>query len=216
MAARILTVFLAVFVGAAGLAGFELLEATLAADVYRERIAELATDYETLRSRYDAAVRRTAVTELVVDEGTLSVVIRTADGNLQVFDSPFDPSREIYVDYVMAGGRLWIRRVFDEATPPEQGMLIDPALADVDWAAETAHYGKATYRALGEGRWTVDVTGDGSLGLTRQEPGAEPVLSPPPEVRRYEPVEDEVGEMLGTIDAGEALRALLRKLDAWS
>jgi hypothetical protein len=214
MISRILTAILAVFVGVAAFAAFRLLEVGLAADVYRERLAELATDYETLRGRYNEAVRRTAVTELVVEKGTLSVVIRTADGDTQVLNSPFDPSQEIYVDYVVSNGRLWIRRVFDESTPPGQGMVIDPRFTDVDWSADEESHGKAAYRALGEGRWVVDVTGDGSLGLARQKPGAPPALSPPPEIRRYEPVEAEVEETLGTIGVGEALRALVRQLGA--
>jgi hypothetical protein len=104
-------------------------------------------------------------------EGTLSVVIRTADGDTQVLNSPFDPSQEIYVAYVVSNGRLWIRRVFDESTPPGQDMVIDPRFTDVDWSADEKSHGKAAYRALGEGHWVVDVTGDGSLGLARQKPG---------------------------------------------
>ena len=52
----------------------------------------MSEDYGELRDRYNAAVRRTAVTELVVEDGKLSVVIRTDDGEIQVLQSPFDPS----------------------------------------------------------------------------------------------------------------------------
>jgi hypothetical protein len=110
---RILSFFAIALLGISAFAAFRLLEASLAADVYRERLAEMAADYETLRGRYNQAVRRTAVTELRVVDGKLTVVIRTADGELQALESPFDPSNEIYVDYVVMNGRLWIRRVFD-------------------------------------------------------------------------------------------------------
>jgi hypothetical protein len=95
------------------------------------------------------------------------VAIRDASGAVRTIETPFDPSREIYVDFVVLDGRLWIRRVFDDRTPPEQGVLIDPALAEIDWSEDEAAHGKATYRALGPGRWIVSVTGDGSLGLAR-------------------------------------------------
>jgi hypothetical protein len=212
MLSRILSLFLVVLVAVSAFAAYRLLEASLAAEVYRDRLAELSADYEQLRGRYNEAVRRTAVTELRVEGGVLTVVIRTADGELQSLVSPFDPSKEIYVDYVVHEGRLWIRRLFDEDTPPGAGMLIDPRFVDVDWDTSEESYGKAAYRSLGEGRWVVDVTGDGSLGLARRDP-LEPVeLSAPPPVRRYEPVETEVGEALGEIRPGEALEALARQL----
>ena len=49
-------------------------------EVYRERLAAVASDYEELRGRFNEAVRRTAVTELVVENGALSVAIRNAGG----------------------------------------------------------------------------------------------------------------------------------------
>ncbi len=209
---RMLSLVLILLVTLCGLAAFRLLEASLAAEIYRDRLAELAADYEALRERYNRAVRRTAVTELVVEGGKLRVVVRSADGELQTFESSLDPSKEIYVDYVVHGGRLWIRRVFDEATPPGEGLVIDPRLVDVDWGLETGSYGKAAYRELGEGRWVVDVTGDGSLGLARREPGAALDLQPPPAVRRYAPMEEEVQLALAAIRPSEALQALVRQL----
>ena len=214
MASRLLSLVLLVLLAAASFAAFRLLEARLAAEVYRERIAELASDYETLRERHNEAVRRTAVTELRVEGGELSVVVRTAEGELRVFASPYDPRKEIYVDYAVLDGRLWIRRVFDEDTPPGEGMLIDPELAHVEWDEESGSHGKAAYRALGEGRWVVDVTGDGSLGLARREPGETVELAPPPPVRDYAPVESEVRDALGSIGPGEALRVIVGQLGA--
>ncbi len=213
MMSRILSFLLVVLVAISAFAAYRLLEASLAAEVYRGRLAELASDYEALRQRYNDAVRSTAVTELLVEDGKLTVVIRTAEGDLQSLASPFDPSKEIYVDYVVHDGRLWIRRLFDEDTPPGEGMVIDPRFVHVDWDLEKAGHGKAAYRSLGEGRWVVDVTGDGSLGLTRREPGEVVRLEPPPPVRRYEPVETEVDETLGSIRPTEALEALARQLE---
>ena len=109
-------------------------------------------------------------------------------------------------------GRLWIRRVFDDRTPPEQGVLIDPALAQIDWNEEQTAYGKATYRALSPGRWVVSVTGDGSLGLARSPDDAPAELAPPPPVRDYEPIEAALDASLRELGPGEVLRALVQRL----
>lgn len=213
MLSRILFFFLLVLVAVSAFAAYRLLEASLAAEVYRDRLAELSADYEQLRERYNEAVRRTAVTELLVEDGTLTVVIRTTDGAVQSLAAPFDPSKEIYVDYLVHEGRLWIRRIFDEDTPPGEGMLIDPRFFDLDWGAVGESHGKAAYRALGEGRWIVDVTGDGSLGLARRDPHEPIRLAAPPPVRRYEPIETVVGDALRAIRPVEALEALTRQLE---
>jgi hypothetical protein len=215
MATRLLALVFLVVLAAAGFGGFRLLEATLAAEVYEQRLAELSSDHEALRELFNQAVRRTAVTELRVEDGRLSVVIRTADGDLQRLPSPYDPAKEIYVDYVVVGGRLWIRRIFDEDTAPGEGMLVDPSLADVDWSGDEASHGKAAYRSLDEGRWVVDVTGDGSLGLTRREEGSSEDLSPAPPVRDYEPVDTAVRHALDVIGPAEAARVIARRLGSW-
>jgi hypothetical protein len=209
---RLLDVLMVVILGFAGLAGFRLIQKGVEAEVYRERLAAVASDYEELRGRFNEAVRRTAVTELVVENGALSVAIRNAAGEVQRFETPYDPAREIYVDYVVLDGRLWIRRVFDGETPPEHGMLIDPGLAEIDWNADPEGHGKAAYRSLEEGRWVVSVTGDGSLGLTRIEGEARPNLVPPPPVRDYDPVETEVGDVLRDAGPVETAHALVVQL----
>ncbi|MCA9519896.1 MAG: hypothetical protein KC609_02945, partial [Myxococcales bacterium] len=81
------------------------------------------------------------------------------------------------------------------------------------WSAEGASHGKAAYRALEPGRWVVDVTGDGSLGLARRDDEGPVRLAPAPPVRDFEPIEDEVGERLGSIRPGEAIDALMRQID---
>lgn len=213
---RLLVLLLVALLGAGSYAAYRVLESHLTAEVYRARLAELAADHEVLRERYNHVVRRTAVTELIVDEVGLQVVIRTVDGELQRFVSPYDPEREIYVDYVVRDGRIFIRRLFDDKTPPGRGMVIDPELVDVDWGVDAESYGKAAYRALGPGRWVVDVTGDGSLGLARREPGEPLALSPPPEVRQYEPIEGEVREALREITIREAVEAFALNAKLWS
>jgi hypothetical protein len=194
----------------AGLATWRLADARLEADVYRLRLAALHEDYETLRDRYRDLLRETAVTELLVEEGRLAVSIRTAQGELRRFETPYDPAAEIYVDYVVRGGRLWIRRVFDAATPPEQAVVIDPRLAELAWGddAELAH-GKATYRALGEGRWIVTATGNGALGLAQAPPGDPVLLSPPPLLKRYPPAPEEARDVLRGLTPLEIARATL-------
>ena len=61
----------------------------------------------------------------------------------------------------------------------------------------------------------VDVTGDGSLGLTRREDGSTEDLSPAPPVRDYEPVDTAVRHALGVISPTEAARAIARRLGSW-
>ncbi|MFU8828498.1 MAG: hypothetical protein ACNA8P_03585, partial [Phycisphaerales bacterium] len=155
----------------------------------------------------NSAVRRTAVTELLVNGDRLSIRIRTADGQTHTLPTPYDPRGEIYVDYVVVDGRLWVRRVFDSETPPSRALVIDPSFQTVDWSSVRARHGKAIYRALSDGRWVITVTGDGSLGLERTEPGAD--LAPlafAPEIRDFETIEEEVGQRIGRITWRDVFR----------
>jgi hypothetical protein len=212
MARGLLVAVLAALLFVTGLAAYRLLRIGFEADVYRARLEQAASDYALLRDQYNQAVRRTAVTELVVEDGRVSVAVRDAGGAVRSIETPFDPSREIYVDYVVLDGRLWIRRVFDDRTPPGEGVVIDPKLAEIDWNAEGAAYGKAAYRALAPGRWIVSVTGDGSLGLTPAREGEPIELAPPPPVRVYEPVENELDGALRELGPLELMRALAERL----
>jgi hypothetical protein len=209
---HVVSVLLMGILGLGGFAGYQLVRSDVEAAVYRSRLEEAARDYEALRDSYNEAIRRTAVTELRVEQGVLSVAIRNAVGDVRIIETPYDPSREIYVDYAILDGRLWIRRVFDAATPPEKGLLIDPELADVDWEADPDGYGKAAYRSLAEGRWVITATGDGSLGLGRRRSGDTAELAPPPIVRTYEPLESAVDRKLGAIEPREAVQALAAQL----
>lgn len=196
---------LALLVSGGGLLGYRFAESRITVDIYRQRLHQLSDQYNTLRETYNEAVRKTAVTELIVEDGSLRVAIRTADGSEQVIDTPFDPSMEIYCDYVLLDGRLWIRRVYDDATPPREGVQIDPALAYIDWDAPGARYGNAVYRSLDEGRWIVTVTGDGSLGLVKTDGKRRTPLAAAPDVRDYEQIEREIHQKVDAIGPGDVI-----------
>ena len=195
---------------AAGLFGYSLLRADLAADVYLGRLHTLAGDYERLRGTFNEVVSKTAVTELVVEDGSLSVHIRDASGRVRKIPTPYDPAGEIYVDFVVADGRLLIRRLFDEATRPADAMVIDERLADIDWGSGGgARLGKAVYRALGQGRWGVTVTANGSLDLVSL-PGRElfELVSAPP-LRDYEEIQQEAAREIREIGPADVIRRVL-------
>ena len=191
-------------------AGYKLFHAQIEAEVYRDRLETLSTDYEQLRSSYNQAVRRTAVTELLVDESTICVIIRDASGQTQTLPTHFDPRGEVYVDYVVLDGRLWIRRIFDEKTAPRDAMVIDPKLAQVDWDLDGAQHGKAIYRQMKPGRWVVSVTGDGSLGLALAEDDEAVDLIAAPAVRDFEPIDEAVSRTASEVGIIEAARVMAR------
>jgi hypothetical protein len=189
--------------------GYRVAKNQIAGEIYLDRLKALTGEYEALRSLYNEAVRRTAVTELVVEGGKLSVRVAGPEGTERVVETPYDPRREVYVDYVVVQGRLWIRRVFDEQTAPEKGVVITPPLEGVDWSDPRFAVGKAVYRSLGEGRWVVTVTGDGSLGLARAPEGDPVRLAPAPEVRDYDTLRKQLAKELDEIDAGDVLREVV-------
>lgn len=199
----------AAVVVAAGLFGYALLRADLAADVYLERLETLAGDYEDLRTTFNEAIARTAVTELVVKEGKLAVRVRSAAGVVRELATPYDPAGEIYVDFAVVDGRLLIRRLFDEKTRPADAMVIDAELVDVDWDAPGAQVGKAVYRSLGEGLWVITVTANGSLDLVRSEVSqAEDLVASPP-VREYEAIERDARAEIEQIGPGDVVRRVI-------
>ncbi len=189
--------------------GYRFVKADLTAQVYRERLATMAKDYETLRTTYQEAVRRSAVTELVVKDSKLSVRVRGSSGVIREVPTGYDPAGEIYVDYVVIDQRLWIRRVFDSKTAPGQGLVIDPELKSVDWNSPTAAHGKAVYRTLGEGTWIVSVSGDGSLGLAKSNAPADLVAAP--EIKDYSKVEVQTREQADNIGPGDIWKWLVGK-----
>lgn len=183
--------------------------ARVGARIYAKRLETVAADYERLRKEYNRAISRTAVTELRVRGTNVMVAVRTADGVTREFPTSCRPDKEVYVDYVVLDGRLWIRRVFDSTTPPQAGTVIDPSLAGINWDTNTTAVGKAVYRRLDEGRWIVTVSGDGSLGLQRVSENADIVLSPPPPVLDFETIKREVETEQTKISWLDLLRALI-------
>ncbi|MEZ5977571.1 MAG: hypothetical protein R3F34_05065 [Planctomycetota bacterium] len=189
-----------------GFFGYRMVEADIAVDVYKRRLEEVATKYESLRQSYNQAVRRSAVTELLVHDGKLDIAVRGGDGGRSVLETKLDPSQEIYVDYVLYDGRLLIRRVFDSWTAPKDAIVLDSALVDVDWDDPRAEHGKAVYRALSDGRWIISVSGSGSLGLVRLGAIDETVPSDlvrAPEVKNYAEILTETEAELHRIGVGD-------------
>lgn len=197
----------AVVIGAGSMAtllGYRFVRADLSAQVYRERLETLSVEYEGLRDRYNDAVSKQAVTELVVAGGKLSVRVRTPRGVVEEIPTPYRPEGEIYVDYVVVDGRLLIRRVFDDLTPPSSGLVIDPALAWVDWDDPANDRGQAVYRRLEEGRWVVTVTGTGTLGLRRVGDADGPTnLVSSPEVRDFAEAPQRADAEVASIGPGD-------------
>jgi hypothetical protein len=179
--------------------------------VYRDRLKEICSRYESLRESYNDVVRRSAVAELVCENGRLSVAYRVGPTTVETVPLPFDPDQEIYVDFVVLDGRLLIRRVFSEDTPPNAGVVLNADLLGVDWDRPDAQVGKAVYRRLSQGRWTVTVTGNGSLGLDRapdKPDGNDLALNPP--VRNYDRVAGDIRDATDSITVAEVAGALVR------
>ena len=196
-------------VGVISIAALRSARSNAAQRLYKERLTEIADDYETLRSRYNQAVRETAVTEILVEDRAVSVTIRTIEGQTKTIPTPFTADREIYVDFALVAGRLWIRRVFDADTPPSKAVVIDPDLADIDWQSENAKVGQAVYRALAEGRWIVTTTGDGSLALTQVPKDAQITLAPPPELDSFDELETQIEREVANISLKDVMSSLI-------
>ncbi|MEM1447227.1 MAG: hypothetical protein AAGF84_14300 [Planctomycetota bacterium] len=186
---RLTTLASLVLIVGAGVLGYQVLRNGVAADVYHDRLVELNDDHNELIDQYNKAVTRTAVTELVIEDGTVCVNVRTADGQLDSHAVDADPSHPIYVDYVVKDSRLLIRRVFDSKSVPDDAGVIDSDLLDLDWADPTVKHGQAIYRQLTDGRWIVTVSGDGSLALAKVDEDVEVDLLATPKIDEFDPVE---------------------------
>ncbi|MEM7577683.1 MAG: hypothetical protein AAF328_09420 [Planctomycetota bacterium] len=178
-----------ILLGGLSLLGYRVAKDSVTSAIYRDRLVALQQQHEALTERYNAAVTRAAVTELIVNEQAVAVVVRGADGILERINTPYSSRDEVFIDYAVLDGKLWIRRVFDEHTPPSQGTLIDPALANIDWNDARAQHGKIAYRSLTDGRWVVSVSGDGSVGLKKISDNSAVELVAKPEVSDFSPVE---------------------------
>lgn len=196
--------------GVAAVLVVDAARAKVASQVYLDRLRETHARYEGLREQYNDAIRRTAVTELVVRDNKVTALIRTLDGTTREIPTSADPSREVYVDFAMLDGRVWIRRVFDSATRPSDATIIDPRLTHVDWPeGEPRAVGQAVYRTLGEGRWVVRVSGDGALGLAKVPDDAIISLAPPPELGSFEEVQARAEDEIEGVGFAEAVSRFL-------
>ncbi len=189
--------------------GLRFAKADAANAVYKSRLQDLSSEYETLRTHYNSAVRQTAVTELVVRDRSVTVQVRTIEGTVETIETDANADKEIYVDFALIEGRLWIRRVFDADTPPSQATLINPKLAQIDWDQENALVGQAVYRQLGEGRWVVNTSGDGALALTRVPEDQIVNLAPPPEIGNFDEIQSEVSEEIDKVSWRDVFAAVL-------
>ena len=192
-----------------GFVGLRFAKADAANAVYQSRLRDLSSEYQTLRAHYNQAVRQTAVTELVVEDRSVTVQVRTIEGAIETIETDADADKEIYVDFALIEGRLWIRRVFDADTPPSRATVINPRLAEVDWDSEGALVGQAVYRQLGEGRWVVNAAGDGALALTRVPQDQIVNLAPPPEIGSYKEVQSQIDEEMEKVSWRDILAAVM-------
>lgn len=186
---RVTTLLSIVLLAGAGFLGYQVMRNGVAADVYHDRLVELNDEHHELIEQYNQAVTRTAVTELLVRDGTVCVIVRTADGRVDEHPVEADPAHEIYVDYVVKGNRLLIRRVFDSRSAPDDSGLIDSALLDLDWSDPTLKHGQAISRRFTDGRWIVTVSGDGALALAKVDSDVTVDLLPAPRIEDFDPVE---------------------------
>jgi hypothetical protein len=187
-------------------AGYRFVRADVESQVYRERLAEVAQDYETLRAEYNDSVRQSAVTELLVRDGSITARVRTSAGSLREIETPFDPSRELFVDFVVRDGRVLIRRIFDDRTAPENALVIDGELAQIDWDDPSFARGQTAYRRFDEGRWIVALTGSGAFALRRVGPVDDIELISNPTVREFSELDREARAELDSLSAVDVFR----------
>ncbi len=169
--------------------GFFWLKEEVTSQIYRQKLETLAIEYADLAEQYNHAVRQSAVTELEVTDDSVTVLVRTIDGSIRRIDTSFNPQKEIFIDYIVGNGRIWIRRLFDQSTPPEAGLVIDPIWEKVDWKDAELKYGKVIYRSLEPGIWSIQVSGNGSLSLEPSTGSHPDELAFAPTIRSYEEIQ---------------------------
>jgi hypothetical protein len=189
----------------------------IVAGIYRQRLEQLSADYQQLRGQYNEAVRKTAVTELVVSGGQVSVVVRTAAGIVETIPTNLDANQEVHVEYLVLDGKLWIRRVYTLSDPDSAGQAaasvatINPSLASPPWSTDPNLKGLSIFRKnLSPGRSVVTTTGNAALDLRKLPEGQSSRLASPPPVRDFPAMEaqirDEVAR-LGVIDIARNILA---------
>ena len=214
MAKRIFLPLALIALGAATVAGYQWAKASVAQDIYRDRLTSLQADYQQLAKEYNQAITPRPVTELLVEEGKVCIIVRKGDGEIIRKQTPFNAwENEVYVDYLLVDGRLLIRRVFEirEDEASSKPFIIDGELVEVDWEAQQIPYGKAIYKGhMPDGRWVISVTGDGSLGLKQVSESTEIELEVQPKVKEYEPIDERADEAVEKIGVGDVWRHLTK------
>ncbi len=197
--------------GLAMLLGYNFARSNIAADLYRDRLREAVRENEAMRQTFNEVVKKTVVTELTVDEdGSVCVVFVSSDNTERIVPTPFKMGAEVYVDFIVRDGRLFLRRVFDEHTKPREALFIDSDLQTVDWKSMGSPRGSATYAQLNEkGRWVVNVTGNGALELKKADDNAkrEPLVAMP-KVKDYDQIEKELNTKVDEISPGDVVKSL--------
>ena len=201
-----------VAVGATGAAVYSAGRTQVVEGIYRDKLAEVVKSHEDLRQRYDTAVNQTIVTELEVKDGRIAVLVRNVEGIVERIDTDLDPKDEIHVDYLVIDGRLYIRRVYDDATPAKNAKMIDPKLARVDWSNKKIQRGLTVYRgALSEGRWLISTTGNGALDLVKAAGPTPPLVAGPVPVQDFDEVSEQINEQVATVKTVEVIDRLQKK-----
>lgn len=212
MAKQIFLPLSLVAIGIASIVGYQWARANVAKDIYRDRLTSLQAEYQDLAQDYNQAITPRPVTELLVEDGTVCVIVRKGDGQLVRVPTKFNAwEDELFVDYALVDGRLLIRRVFDEHTAArsDQAVVIDPELVEVDWLDPNIPFGKAIYRSkMADGRWVISVTGDGSLGLKQVSEDTAVTLEAQPEVKKFEPIDERADEAVEKIGLGDVWKHL--------
>ena len=175
--------------------GWRMGQTTAKAKWYRAELAALTEHHQQLRNdhmalakQYNQAITHTAVTEVVVKDGQLSIALMGLTGELDRVDLPFNAREEIFFDFVVVDGRLMPRRVFELNKQPVQ---LDEKLAHINWH-DAATKGLAVYRAFPmDGRWKVSISGNGALGLSPVSPGERLELHPAPQLDAFAPADYE-------------------------
>ncbi len=179
-------------------------------DAYRARLGELEATHNQLVNDYNLAIRRTAVCEVRQVAGKLTILVRTADGQTEEIPVAFDPTHEIYFDFVCLDGHLLMRRVYDDQTKPKDGTPIQSKLVRVDWSKHVDDRGLVLYRPLPEeGRYALKASGNGALTLEKMSAQEISHLEHAPKLRRFEPASpmQNAGQEPGV---GEVFKALWR------
>ncbi len=211
MRKRVFLPLTVIALGIASLAGYQWAKASVAQDIYRDRLVGLQADYQQLAKQYNQAVTPRPVTELLVEDQKVCVLVRKGDGELVRVPTPFNGwENDVYVDYVLADGRLLIRRVFEikNGQDTSKPVQVDADLVDVKWG-DAVPFGKAIYRSkMADGRWVVSVTGDGSLTLKRIGDNVEVELETQPKVQEFAPVDERADDAVQRIGVGDVWQYL--------